>query len=145
MKDHFYIKLDTSKPKIRIYPAESIKLDMKSEGARSPLALNDYDFKVFRTEAEANRWLSKYIKILRGLTNRKICKSRDLPAMLYKRRYMVQTLMREKMQTYRSYLKIDWKPGQFINLHDQVFFLTVRLTSIKKVGRSSYRYKFDLW
>lgn len=145
MKDHYYIKLDTSKPKVRLYPSEAIKVDMKSSGAKSALALDDYDFKVFRTQKEADRWLGKYLKILRSLNNKKICKSRDLPAILYKRRYMVQTLMREKMQTYRSYLKEDWRPGQYINLHDQVFFLTVRLTSIKKVGRGSYRYKFNLW
>lgn len=143
MKDHFYIRLDTGKPKVRLYPADDIRADMKSEGVRSPMALDDYDFKVFTTENAATVWLAKYMKILRSLSNKRICRSRDFPAILYKRRYMVQTLMGEKMQTYRSYPKA-WKPGQYFNLHDQVFFLTVRLKSLKKLGPNSYCYKFSL-
>lgn len=143
MKNHYYIKLNTPRPVVRFYPVESIKADMKSEGVRSPLALDDYDFKVFRTEKEAKKWLEKYVKILRSLSNKRICKSRDFPAMLYKRRYMVQTLMGEKMQTYRDYPK-PWKPGQYFNLHDQVFFLTVKLTSLKRLSRNSYCYRFKL-
>lgn len=143
MKDHYYIKLETPNPVVKLYPVEDMKIDMRAEGVKTPLALDDYDFKVFRSEKQASTWLKKYLKILRALHNKKICKSRDFPAMLYKRRYMVQTLMGEKMQTYRHYSK-EWKPGQFFNLHDQVFFLTVRLTSVKKIGRGSYCYRFQL-
>ena len=143
MNDFYYIKLNTSNPVLRLYPVASIKTDMKNAEVKSPIALVDYDFKVFRTEKEANLWLAKYLKILRSLDNKQICKSRELPAMLYKRRYMVQTLMGEKLQTYRSYSK-PWKPGQYFNLHDQVFFLTVKLTSMKKISENSYLYKFKL-
>ncbi len=143
MKNHFYIKLESPKPSVKLYVPDDIKLDMRVEGVRSPLELDDYDFKVFRTEQQANSWLKKYLRILKSLNNKRICKSRDLPAMLYKRRYMVQTLMGEKMQTYRHYPK-KWKPGQLFNLHDQVFFLTVKLTSLKRNSRKSYCYKFQL-
>lgn len=143
MKNYFYIKLESPKPSVKLYVPDDIRADMKAEGASSPIKLDDYDFKVFRTEREANSWLKKYLRILKSLSNKRICKSRDLPAMLYKRRYIVQTLMGEKMQTYRAYPK-PWRPGQYFNLHDQVFFLSVRLTSLKKVGKNSYRYKFKL-
>lgn len=143
MKDLYCIVLETKDPKVTLYSVEDIKADLKYFGLKKPMELDDYDFKVFRTEKDANSWLKRYSKLLKSLNNKRICKSRDLPAMLYKRRYMVQTLMGEKMQTYRSYPKM-WKPGQLFNFHDQVFFLTVRLTSINKVGRKSYRYKFKL-
>lgn len=143
MKDLYCIVLETKEPKVTPYLKEDVKADLKYFGLKNPKQLDDYDFKVFRTENEANAWLKKYLQILRSLSNKRICKSRDLPAILYKRRYMVQTLMGEKMQTYRHYSK-DWKRGQLFNLHDQVFFLTVRLTSLKKVGRASYCYKFQI-
>jgi hypothetical protein len=104
--------------------------------------LNSYDFKVFDDEAEAEAWLKEYISVLRGLSNAKICKSRDLPAILYKRRYIAQTLMREKMQTFRHYAK-PWKPGQCFNLHDQTYFLTVQLKRITETDQG-FRYDFDL-
>lgn len=143
MKNHFYIKLDTPNPSVKLYLPEDIRADMRAEKVNLPLKLDDYDFKVFRTERAAKSWLKKYLRILKSLSNKRICKSRDLPAMLYKRRYMVQTLMGEKMQTYRHYSK-EWRPGQRFNLHDQVFFLTVQLTSVKKIGRGSYCYRFQL-
>lgn len=143
MKDLYCIVLGTKDPKVTLYSVDDIKADLKYFGLKNPMELDDYDFKVFRTEKAANSWLKRYSKILKSLNNKRICKSRDLPAMLYKRRYMVQTLMGEKMQTYRHYPK-EWKPGQLFNLHDQVFFLTVKLSSLKKMGRGSYCYKFRL-
>lgn len=141
MKDAFCIPVSTGEPTIYLYSAEDIKSDLKENGFRKLSQLDDYDFKVFESEKKAEKWLKDYLKILRSLSNKKICKSRELPAILYKRRYMVQTLMGEKSQTYRSYKK-DWKPGQLFNLHDQVFFLTVRLKRIVKTS-DGYKYEFD--
>ena len=104
---------------------------------------SDYDWKVWASEDEAHDWLEKYETILNGLDNKLICNSRELPNMLYKRRYMVQTLMGEKLQTYRHYLK-TWKPGDLINLYDQTYFLTVELTEIEALPEGQYCYHFRL-
>ena len=146
MKTYFYIELDKSPEKLEVfeYPEDNLRKLMKEAGVRNPLHLSDYDCYVFDSEKKADKFLSGYKKVLKGLSNRKICKSRDLPAILYKRRYMVQSLMRLKNQTYRSYKK-PWTPGQLFNLHDQVFFLTVRLTSLTFDKRNrQYCYKFKL-
>ncbi len=145
MNDHFCIDLDRKNPEVMIYPAEAIQEDLDYFGGRDPLKLGDYDRKVFRTEKEACAWLRRYLKVLKSLNNKHICKSRKLPAMLLKRRYLVQTIMGEKVQTYRKYRR-DWPPGQFFNFHDETFFLTVRLKKIstKKDADGQYRYDFEL-
>src|SRR5690606_10428833 len=98
----------------------------------------------FNSEKKAEAFLKQYKKIKASLNNRKICKSRSLPAILYKRRYMVLTLMGLKPQTYRSYLK-PWKIGQLFNLHDQTFFLTVKLKDLfYDKSEKLYCYKFTL-
>ena len=125
------------------YTNEVLKEDLEFFGVKSAHDLNDYDFKVFDTEKKANSWLKKYKKVLNGLDNKKICKSRDLPAILYKRRYIVQTLMKEKLQTVRHYKK-DWKKGDLFNLHDQTYFLTVKLTKLTDLGNGLYQYDFKL-
>ena len=143
MKDMFCIKIDSKIPKVLPYPSHEIIDDLKYFKKKRVSELNDYDFKIFKSQNEADKWLAKYNLILKNLSNKKICKSRDLPAILYKRRYMVQTLMGEKLQTYRTYPK-DWKKGQLFNLHDQVLFLTVKLVSLKKIEENLYLYKFKL-
>ena len=145
MKDMFVIPLHRGKNlKVYVYPVEMIKEDMKANKFEKPLQLSDYDWKVFSTKKSAEAWLERYNEILKNLNNKKICKSRDLPAILYKRRYIVQTLMGEKNQTNRSYDKKEWKPGMLFNLHDQVFFLTVKLISKTKKGTKDYCYKFKV-
>lgn len=146
IKLYYYVELDRPADKLEIFefPPENLRILMKDAGVTRPLDLYDYDCPVFDSEKKAEKFLRDYKKILNGLSNKQICKGRDLPAILYKRRYMVQSLMRLKNQTYRSYEK-SWTPGQLFNLHDQVFFLTVRLTSLtfdKKTKQ--YCYKFRL-
>lgn len=143
MKDMFCIKVDMKTPKILPYPRHEIIDDLLFFDKKNVKDLEDYDFKIFPTEITAEKWLTKYNTILEKLSNKQICKSRDLPAMLYKRRFMVQSLMGEKSQTYRAYSK-KWKPGQLFNLHDQVFFLTVQLVSLKEVDNNLFLYKFKI-
>lgn len=145
-RKYFYVELDRPLKSLEVFefPEQNLKELMKEAKVKNPLDLYDYDCPVFDSEKKAERFLKQYKKILKGLSNKKICKSRDLPAILYKRRYMVQSLMRLKNQTYRSYEK-PWKPGQLFNLHDQVFFLTVRLTSLTYDKKTKlYCYKFKL-
>ena len=143
MKDMFIIDLNKKDPKVDDYLIDDIQFDLDHFGYKEPMQLDSYDFKIFVTQKKAEEWLKIYKKILTGLDNKDICRSRDLPAILLKRRYMVQALMGEKLQTYRKYSK-DWKPGQLFNFHDQTFFLTVKLITLEKDGKNGYCYKYKL-
>lgn len=140
----FIIDLDETHPEIKYIDKEGLELDFKAYKTRSLEKLSDNDRKYFSTFEAAETFLKKYLSILNNLHKLKICNSRDLPAILYKRRYIVQSLLGLKNQTYRDYKK-DWKPGQLVNLHDQTNFLTVR---IKKIAfceeRQSWKYDFEL-
>lgn len=142
IRDHFVVDLESRKPSVLLYDAETIQGDMAFYGVKTPLELTDWDWKVFKEDWQAEMWLHTYKMVLADLDNNRICKSRDLPAILYKRKYMVQTLMGEKMQTYRHYNK-GWKRGQLFNLHDQVYFLTVRLEKIEDT-ENGYCYTFKM-
>jgi hypothetical protein len=140
----FYIvNLESKTPEVLEYTPKIMNDDLHHFKLKDPMELNDYDWRVFKSEREADRFLKKYMATLNSLDNKKICKSRDLPAMLYKRRYIVQTLMKEKLQTIRSYKK-KWKAGDLFNLHDQSFFCTVELVSLTELGDNLYEYKFKL-
>lgn len=144
-RQYFFVDLQLPDKSLQVVPYDMTRLkqNLRDYGASTIWDLNDYDWRLFDSEKKAEKFLSTYKKIKSGLSNRKICKSRQLPAILYKRRYMVLTLMGLKNQTYRHYEK-NWKPRQLFNLHDQVFFLTVRLTSLtfnKNTKRYCYRFK----
>lgn len=145
MKTYFYIELDKPASKLQIYewPEADLKQHMREEGVRNPMDLETYDCRVFDSEKRAEAFSKQYKKIWNSLTNKRLCKSRDFPAILYKRRYMVISLMGLKPQTYRGYKK-NWKPGQLFNLHDQTFFLTVRLSSLSHKNGVGYCYKFKV-
>lgn len=145
-KTYYFVDLDVPDKSLRVdeYDLSFLKRDLKAFGRKNIMDLNDYDWRIFNSETKAKSFLEKYKKIKAGLNNRKICKGRDLPAILYKRRYMVLTLMGMKAQTYRSYSK-PWKTGQLFNLHDQTFFLTVKLKSLTYDKKEKlYCYKFIL-
>ena len=145
-KRYFFVDLEASDKTIKVheYDLDSLKKDLRIFGLKKIADLNDYDWRLFDSEKKANAFLKSYQTIKKKLSNRQISKSRDLPAILYKRRYMVLSLMGLKSQTYRDYSK-PWKVGQLFNLHDQVFFLTVKLKSITYDKKDKlYCYKFSL-
>jgi len=145
-KLYYFVALDVPDKSLRVeeYDLASLKDDLKEWGGKKITDLNDYDWRLFDSKAKAESFLKKYKEIKKGLSNRRICKSRDLPAILYKRRYMVLTLMGLKPQTYRDYKK-PWMAGQHFNLHDQVLFLTVKLKSLTYDKKEKlYCYKFTL-
>lgn len=144
----FYIDLDAKFREIFELDLEEFRLDLNAENVTSIEAYNaaDYDRKYFASHDEAESWLERHEKIWSALSNEKICVSRDLPAILYKRRYIVRTLLGEKMQTLRKYRK-NWQRGDLVNLHDQTFFLTVEIKKISEVdwnGEKMFRYDFKL-
>jgi hypothetical protein len=143
MKKYFLIDLDKKVLKVEEYPQDDLKVDLRYFKLKDPLELSNFDFKVFDSEKKAMTWLKRFTDILSNLDNKVICKSRELLTVLLKRKYMAQTIMGEKKQTYRSYKK-DWQKGQLFNFHDQTFFLTVKLSSIEKNGKFGYCYKFSL-
>ena len=139
---YYCIDLDDRSPEVLEYSGQVLADDMEYFGVKNALDLDTYDRKVFRSDEDADAFLDHYLDVLKNLDNKKICLDRSLPAILYKRRYIVQSIMGEKCQTYRHYKK-NWKPGQLFNLHDQTFFLTVRLKSITETP-DGYCYKFEL-
>jgi hypothetical protein len=148
-KKVFTVELAKKVPVIYEWPADKTWENVKELGLKSPKDLETYDSRVFETEKEAEAFLERYLKILKALDNKKICKSRDLQTILYKRRYMVLSLMGEKMQTQRSSPRVakmmsKVKVGEMFNLNDQTFFLTVVLTKVTKVSKDTYQYDFKL-
>ena len=141
----YCVDLDARRPQVLEFGGEELAFDLEFFEAEAPMDLETYDRRLFETYEAAETFLDAYTKTLKSLSNEKICLSRDLPAMLYKRRYMILTILGLKLQTYRGYLKKDWKPGDLINLHDQTYFLTVRLKKIYFDDEvEQYCYEFEM-
>ena len=138
----FYIDLEAKTPQVyEFLNSADLQACLDEDNLNHWRDLNSYDFKVFDNEAKAEAWLAEYkaaSKKLMPLSKR----PKDVPCMLLKRRYMIQTLMREKMQTYRHYRK-PWDKGQLFCFQDQSYGLIVRLLSIKETS-DGFRYDFEL-
>ena len=139
----YVIDLDVTRPELSYLDEDGLNEDFTYFQTNSLDDLSDNDRKYFKTESEASTFLKTYLKTMDGLKNEIICKDKNLPNLLYKRRYIVLSLLGLKNQTYRHYLK-PWKKGQLINLYDQTFFLTVEIVSITEIEDGNYEYKFKL-
>lgn len=128
------------------YEAYELWREMKVENVKRVEDLTDWDRVVFATEAAADLFLSDYRTVFAEITKApfKYCTSRDLPALPYRKRNLVQTLLGAKLQTYRDYLRTDLIPGELFNLHDRTNFVTVKLKRIVQVDRQQWRYDFEL-
>lgn len=138
-KNCYYVDLDKKVLRIRPLEIALLKDNLKSE----------YDRKIFQTLKDAEKYITRYSKILNGLNNKKICKKEGIPAILYKRRYIVQSLMKEKNQTFRDSDRVNKmmskvKNGEMFNLYDQTFTLTVVLIRVSKINKKTYKYNFRL-
>lgn len=125
------------------YEKEDLIYELKEWGTDKVEDLTDYDRCVFPTEKEAVKFLAKYKETYEELEKKNFCIDRKLPAMAYRRRNLVQTLMGYKMQTRRKFLLGKWMPGMLFNLHDRTYFVTVELVSIEK-HKDYYQYNFKL-
>ena len=139
----YVIDLDVKRPEVSFLDAEGLDLDFKFYKTQNIDDLSDNDRKYFRTEKEAEEFLSRYLKVLDSLDNARLCKDRSLPNMLYKRRYLVLSLLGLKSHTKRKYDK-KWKAGQLFNLYDQTYFLTVKLKNVFKNTEGLYQYDFEI-
>jgi len=102
-----------------------------------------YDYRRFNSFEEALEYKANYLFAFEKIKSIQHKIDKSLPAMIYKRRYLIQTFMGEKMQTVRDYQKL-WKVGQKFNLYDQTYFLTVELLLIeenKKTDEFTYFFK----
>lgn len=140
----YYIDFLDREPIVSEYEKRYLNEDLTEADTSDVMDLDEPDWRVFKDPKHAHEFLARYLHILRHeLDNDKICVARNIPCMLYKRRYIVQSLMGVKMSTFRHYKK-DWKPGQLINLHDQTYFLTVRIERIVKTKDGEWRYDFTI-
>lgn len=141
-----FIDFNSSKLSIEQYDSGALAEDIDHYGVNHAIDLDSPDWRVFHSFSAAKKFLDEYSRVLNELDNAKICARRDVPCLLYKRKYIVQSLMGVKLATYRRYRK-DFKPGQLINLHDQTFFLTVRIVSVEEEvldGETMFKYSFEL-
>ena len=109
--------------------------------------LDSYDFKMFQNEADAKKWLEKYSKVEKSLTPLKKRSPEVKASILYKKRYMIQTILGEKKQTFRtSENTIEQmnkvKKGDLFRLYDQKNEITVKLTN-KKYIKGEMKYEFE--
>ena len=140
----FYIDFLDRRPIVREYEKKYLNEDLTEADTSDVMDLDEPDWRVFKDPKHAHEFLARYLHILNHeLDNEKICLMKNIPCMLYKRRYIVQSMMGVKMSTFRHY-KRDWKPGQLINLHDQTYFLTVQIERIVKIKDGEWRYDFTI-
>lgn len=141
--DVFCIDLDSRKPEILAFGGAALKRDMDFFGVSSPLELETFDRRIFETENAAWKWLKKYRQVENSLKKFKK-RAKGVPCLLYKRRYLIQTLMGEKSQTIRHYKK-NWDVGQIFYLYDQTHFVPVKLLDlVYNKEERKYLYLFDL-
>jgi hypothetical protein len=141
---YFYIDLCAKNLEIQEYEQRYLNADLIDNEVSDPLALSDFDWRVFVSLYDARYFLDKYNLVLETLDkNYRVKKHHDVPHLLYKRRYLVQTLMGVKNYTVRNYFK-DWDKGQLVNLHDQTYFITVEITNVShncREGLTTYEFK----
>ena len=151
MDSVFCVDLDESTLEVKEFGGSELKEDLEFFGFKNPKDLNTFDRRIFNSVKSAQNYIAKFKETewrMRHahLGNRAKLMGKSIPCMLYKRRYLVQTLMREKLHTIRSYRK-PWENGQVFQLHDQTHFVLVKLKSISEIndgqGRA-YRYDFEL-
>lgn len=106
--------------------------------------LNDYDRRFFKSLDDCNEFLDEYEETEERLRRGDFCKSKALPCLIYKRRYLILSAMRVKLQTFRKYSK-NWKTGQLFNLYDQTYYVTAKLKKITYDSKEKlYCYDFEI-
>lgn len=145
MKDLYNIDMDAKKPEVYLYPSDTVQSDMEFFGVKKWQSLNDPDWKVFKSEADAKAFLTKYNRALKRLRTLEALrpKLKGMKNFLYKRKYLAQSAIGEKLYTVRRYKK-DIKVGEKFYFHDQTYALIVKLKKITQVDDLSWRYDFEL-
>lgn len=110
--------------------------------------LNEYDFRTFDSETEAQKFIESYQRVAKTLTPLTRCDSGFKASILYKKRYMILTLMGLKHHTERfSDYTIEQmkkvKIGETFRLYDQTNFILVKLVK-RSMKNGVARYDFKL-
>lgn len=141
-KVYFCIDLGVSKPEVLELSGKSLEDEIKFGGTSNPLDASDYDRKIFLREKTAEQYLKRYLAARKKLRRLKDGGWAPGPSLIYKRHYLVQTSLGEKLQTIRKFRR-NWERGQVLKLYDQTYFVLVKLKSITKTS-DGYRYDFTL-
>jgi len=142
-KKAFAVCLYTKNPFIIEISAKEIKLDMEHYNASTPEEMSDENIRVFSDATKAAEFLELYLKTLKNLDNKKLCKNKNAPNLLFKRRYIVLALLGLKLSTVRKGQRKSLKIGQLVNLYDQTYFYTVRLINEENLGKGQWKYTYE--
>lgn len=143
----FFIDFRKSKLEIKETTQQKIDKIIESTNAPSDLFLK-YEIRIFKNRMDAEIFLQKYRNAECKLQKLKDAKNKQKTAILYKKRYLVFTMIGEKNFTERiSEYTIEnmskVKIGEKFRLYDQTNFLDVVLTG-RKNSRGIMRYEFKL-
>lgn len=130
-----------------IYNADAsfIKEEMTDHGVNDLDALSGYERRFFASLDDCNDFLDQYDIALDMIKRGCFSLRRGLPTLKYKRHYLVLTALGLKNQTYRKSLKYpNLKAGDYLNLCDQTYFVTVKIKRVYfSKEASQYCYEFD--
>ena len=147
MKLFYCINLMKKTPRVMEFAEDELQ-DVASDLGKKVSELSNFDAKIFSSEEKAHAWLEKYLAVGATLKNLEK-KTPDIKAsILYKRRYMIQTILGEKNHTFRSSENTveqmkKVKIGEKFRLYDQTKFIVVKLTGRKNI-KGEVRYDFEL-
>lgn len=147
MTIYYAIDTETKALDIMEYDEDSLSEDLKFFGVKNALQLDSPDWKVFSSLENAEDWKLKYVRTMRLLNGKTYKKSESfsgLPCLLYKKRWIAQAILGDKLSTQRHFSK-DWKVGDKFYFHDQTNFILCVLTKpIKEVGKSQFKYEYKI-
>jgi len=142
---YFCINLTIATPCVVEFDKSELE-DLAKELGKSILDLSNFDCKVFSNEAKAKAWLDKYNEAKAKLSP--LTYDADFKtSILYKRRYLIQTVLGEKLYTERNSKKSNMimdrvKVGENFRLYDQKYQVIVKLTKKTKLS-NGFRYEFE--
>lgn len=150
--DKIYYCIDLKKNPIKTFIAYKSQLEKSADDQgmklKDMLNATHYDVKIFENQKDCEEYSEKYINAMKSLEKYKTKNPNIKTSLLYKKRYLVQTLLGEKLQTFRTSERVidmmsKIKIGDKFNLYDQTHFLTVKLTK-RTVLKDAVKYEFSL-
>lgn len=136
----YCIDLEDKRLSIMSYPKDSIQADLEAFGLSRVKDLEDFDWRLFKTERQASKFLRRYRQALKSL--KKLPAPKGLSCLLYKRRYLALAAMKVKKWTERDYFK-NISVGEIFYFHDQTFFVKARMTRVEQQP-GGYKYFYEI-
>lgn len=140
----FVVTVAGIKPEQFSVEGQELKDDMKHFKVKCPTKISNWDMRVFKTSHEANDFYENYIDMMKNMKKYSVCTDRNLPSLLFKKRYIALTLLGIKFYTTRTGERLkNANEGDLINIYDQTHFHTVRLTKKEKINDKEFKYSFE--